>query len=255
MLSSQTVANRLGLQHHPLRGCAVAPLSFGGHTTPLRALAEPLNIELLAGPGNVVFDITICVVLVEPSQPGPRHDLYELQLGLLDFRQDVAIDWLPLWASQFEHGPTGYRFALPVVEPLPGRHYMRNSHTTSTFHITDECWYEVRGSPPVRNSGTPEFPADLGVGKRGKAEHHRASDAPGVVREAHGDQHLPHHRGVLGRGECVVRHAVGKYTKCHDNVPFGSIGNFACTDQGRLNQHLSHHPVRSDKTLASRPLT
>lgn len=70
----------------------------------------------------------------------------------MDFRQDVAIDWLPLWASQFEHVPTGYRFALPVVEPLPGRHYMRNSHTTSTFHITDECWYEVRGSPPVRNS-------------------------------------------------------------------------------------------------------
>jgi hypothetical protein len=80
--------------------------------------------------------------VVEPSQSGPRHDRYELQLGLLDFRQDVAMDWLPLWASQFRHVPTGYSWALPVVEPQPRSWYLRNVGT-STFHITWECWVEV----------------------------------------------------------------------------------------------------------------
>jgi hypothetical protein len=142
LLPSQTVANRLGLQHHPLRGAAVAPIMFGGHSAPVRALTEPLTVQLLAGPGNIAFQITIPVVLVVPSRP--EGDQIELQLGLFDFCQEVQFDFLPLWASQFTHVPTGYSWALPVVAPQQRSHYIRTAGT-STFHITQECYDEVRG--------------------------------------------------------------------------------------------------------------
>ena len=140
LLPSQRVANRLGLQHHPLRGAAVAPIMFGGHSAPVRALTEPLTVQLLAGPGNIAFQITIPVVLVVPSRP--EGDQIELQLGLFDFCQEVQFDFLPLWASQFTHVPTGYSWALPVIAPQQRSHYIRTAGT-STFHITQECYDEV----------------------------------------------------------------------------------------------------------------
>mgnify|MGYP001810455465 CR=1 FL=1 len=144
LLPLQRVANRLGLQHHPLRGAAVAPIMFGGHSAPVRALTEPLTVQLLAGPGNIAFQITIPVVLVVPSRP--EGDQIELQLGLFDFCQEVQFDFLPLWASQFTHVPTGYSWALPVIAPQQRSHYIRTAGT-STFHITHECYDEVGGGP------------------------------------------------------------------------------------------------------------
>ena len=144
----QTVANRLGLPHRPIRGSAVTPILHGGRTLPLRALTEPLTIQLLAGPGNVAFALQLPVVLAVPSHPrvpgsNLEIDPFELQLGLFDFCQEVDFDWLPLWASQFTHLLSGYSWALPVVVPQP-RQYQLWETRTSTFHITQECYEEVR---------------------------------------------------------------------------------------------------------------
>jgi hypothetical protein len=117
---------------------------YGGRPTPLRALTEPLTVQLLAGPGNVAFQIALPVVLVVPSHSDSENGLFELQLGLFDFCQEVEFDWLPLWASQFTHLPTGYSWALPVIAPKSRQHYVRFSGT-STFHITQECYDEVGG--------------------------------------------------------------------------------------------------------------
>jgi hypothetical protein len=140
---AQTVANRLGLSHHPIRGSAVTPTLHGGRTLPLRALTEPLTIQLLAGPGNVACLLTFIVVLVVPSTSNAENDIFELQLGLFDFCQEVDHDCLPLWASQFTDRASGYRWALPVVVPQPRQHQLRSTGT-STFHITQECYAEVR---------------------------------------------------------------------------------------------------------------
>jgi hypothetical protein len=143
---------------------------FGGHSAPVRALTEPLTVQLLAGPGNIAFQITIPVVIVVPSRP--EGDQIELQLGLFDFCQEVQFDFLPLWASQFTHVPTGYSWALPVIAPQNRSHYLRTAGT-STFHITEECYEEVRrvvGWGLGRNSWvllvySRAHPAAVGIGK------------------------------------------------------------------------------------------
>lgn len=143
MCPPQTLADRLGLQRYPLPGAgAVAPL-YGNRPFPLEVLTEPLTVQLLAGPGHVAFEITLPAVVVAPSNGGPDRDIFELQLGLYDFCEAVEFDWLPLWASQFEHRESGYRWALPVVAPrhLPPHRRIAGS---STFHVTQETWDVVR---------------------------------------------------------------------------------------------------------------
>jgi hypothetical protein len=76
------------------------------------------------------------------SGSNPEINIFELQLGLFDFCQEVDFDWLPLWASQCTHLQSGFSWALPVVVPQP-RHYQLRKTGTSTFHITQACYEEV----------------------------------------------------------------------------------------------------------------
>jgi hypothetical protein len=137
---SQALADRLGLQRHPLRaGGVISTIVFTGRATAAEVLAQPLTVQLLAGPGNVAVEFTLPVVLVLPLSSESDNQLFELQLGLFDFCATFKVDWLPLWASQFMGKETGERFALPVVAPRPPHIYMRLLGT-STFHITHEAY-------------------------------------------------------------------------------------------------------------------
>lgn len=119
----------------------MSSIIYNGSPTPLDVLTEPLTVQLLSGPGTVAFEITLPPVVVLRT-PNTGQPLFELQLGLFDFFQAVDIDWIPLWASQFTHMASGYQFALPVIAPPPPRANVRGS---STFHITQESYEEVRG--------------------------------------------------------------------------------------------------------------
>jgi len=114
---------------------------YNGSPTPLDVLTEPLTVQLLSGPGTVAFEITLPAVVVLPT-PNPDRTLFELQLGLFDFCQLVEVDRVPYWASQFTYLATGYQFALPVIAPPPPHAQVIG---TSTFHITQESYEEVRG--------------------------------------------------------------------------------------------------------------
>lgn len=108
-LRPQTLANRLGLQRRLLRGVGAVTTLNGDSPFPLAVLTEPLTVQLLAGPGNVAFEITLpAVVVMPPSVFGTDGDHFEVQLGLYDFCQAVDFDWLPLWASQFTDAASGY---------------------------------------------------------------------------------------------------------------------------------------------------
>lgn len=140
----QTVADRLGLQRRPLRGPgAVFSILYNGLPTPLEVLNEPLTVQLLAGPNNVVLEVTLPAVVVVPDLSGWNNTLFELQLGLFDFCAAVEMDWLPMWASQFRDIASGYCCAVPVIAPPPPHAY---SHIrgSSTFHIAQESYEEVR---------------------------------------------------------------------------------------------------------------
>jgi hypothetical protein len=93
----------------------------------------------------VAFEVTLPAVLVLPSHSESDNQFFELQLGLFDFCAAVEVDWLPMWASQFTDSQTGECFALPVVAPRPPHVHMRLLGT-STFHITQEAYEEVRYS-------------------------------------------------------------------------------------------------------------
>lgn len=119
----------------------MSSVMYSGSPTPLDVLTEPLTVQLLSGPGTVAFEITLPAVVVLTT-PNPNRTLSELQLGLFDFCQLVDFGWVPYWASQFTHMAPGYQFALPVIAPPPGYLALRGS---STFHVTQESWEEVRG--------------------------------------------------------------------------------------------------------------
>jgi hypothetical protein len=108
---------------------------------PLEVLSEPLIIQLLSGPGTVAMTLTLPAVVVTASHTEPGKEMYELQLGLFDFCQAVEFDQVPLWASQFTDLASGYQCALPVVAPKP---FHMRTIGSSTFHITQETYEEVR---------------------------------------------------------------------------------------------------------------
>jgi hypothetical protein len=142
----QAVADRLGLRRHPLQsGGVISTIMYQGTPTPAEVLDEPLTVQLLAGPGNVALEVTIPAVLVLPLHSESDNQFFELQLGLFDFCAAVEVDWLPLWASQFTDRQAGECFAVPVVAPRPPQIHMRLLGT-STFHITQEAYEEVRDS-------------------------------------------------------------------------------------------------------------
>jgi hypothetical protein len=122
-------------------GGAISTVVFTGGATPAEVLAQPLTVQLLAGPGNVALEFTLPIVLVLQSIPDSNYQLFELQLGMFDFCAAFEVEWLPLWASQFTDKATGERAALPVVAPQPPHRFVQGS---STFHITQEAYEEVR---------------------------------------------------------------------------------------------------------------
>lgn len=111
---TQAVADRLGLQRQPLPGEGGRSLLGGGFVA-LEVLAEPLTVQLLAGPDSTAITFTLPVVIVVPSPPGGTF--WELQLGMYDVltRYDMAMaDDLVL-----EDLETGEVVRLPWIAPKP----------------------------------------------------------------------------------------------------------------------------------------
>lgn len=145
----QTVVDRLGLQRRPVRGSgAVSSILYNGQPTRLEVLKEPLTVQLLAGPNNIAFQITLPAVVVVPDRSESNTPLFELQLGLYDFCAEVEMDWLPMWASQFHDMASGYHCAVPVIAPPPPHRY-GNMRGSSTFHIAQESHEEVGNANPA----------------------------------------------------------------------------------------------------------
>eukprot|EP00775_Hariotina_reticulata_P012151 gene12151-12289_t len=130
--------NPTGLQRRPLQGPGALFMCETGEPLPLGVLLEPLTVKLLSGRGTVALEVTLPAVVVVPTRAEAGDDLFELQLGSLDFCKEFDVVLAPPWVCQFTHRASGHQCSVPFVHPQQSR----SVGGSSSFNVLEESYDE-----------------------------------------------------------------------------------------------------------------
>lgn len=138
------MAGRLGLSRRPLAGPGGGNLGGPADPFALQALTEPLDVQLLAGPGQPALQFTLPLVIVVPQQDPTREAIFEFQLAAMDFCKHYRIDqYSTPWQAKLTDRRTESSYIIPAIAPRPPGD-RRPLEGTSTFRLTRETYDEVR---------------------------------------------------------------------------------------------------------------